>query len=487
MNLFINRTLSFYSSAFVFCGITFSQQSSPPNIILIMADDLGWGDVGFNGNRNIKTPCLDSLASQGTVLTHFYAGAPLSSPTRASVLTGRNAFRTGVFSANEGILRPEEKTLPEYLKTIGYTTGHFGKWHMGTLTYTEIDANRGRPENVNLFNPPSEHGYDESFVTESKVPTCDPMFAPIRNNGRFWDRIGHEQPKKLYGTSYWDTNNEKVVDNLDGDDSRIIMDRVLPFISKAVSKESPFLATIWFHTPHLPCVAEPKYASMYEGYSMEQRNYFGCITAMDAQISRLIVFLKRNDLYDNTIILFCSDNGPEINTPGSAGVLRGMKRSLYEGGIRVPSFIVWGKRNKDFTQTMSQPSSTDDYLPTLADLCGFSLSDERKIDGESLLPFLTGQTTKRKKPLVFCSGSQGAVVLGHFKLYVSKNKTELYNLDVDPNEQHDISATYPKIVFYLKSYLYKQIADFQDSFEGKEYGTSSLLRLNQQWHSIFNK
>lgn len=118
-----------------------SQQSiNQPNIILIMADDLGWGDVGFNGNKVIRTPVLDGLASKGVKMERFYSAGPLSSPTRASVLTGRNPFRTGVFSANEGILRPEEITLPELLKTAGYQTGHFGKWHLGTLTATEMDA-----------------------------------------------------------------------------------------------------------------------------------------------------------------------------------------------------------------------------------------------------------------------------------------------------------------------------------------------------------
>lgn len=141
-------SIGLLASTTLFAEKMAAQQNVSPNVILIMADDLGWGDVGFNGNPIIKTPCLDRLAYEGTVFTHFYAGAPLSSPTRASVLTGRNAFRTGVFAPNEGIIRPEEKTLPEYLQAIGYETGHFGKWHLGTLTYKEKDANRGCPENL---------------------------------------------------------------------------------------------------------------------------------------------------------------------------------------------------------------------------------------------------------------------------------------------------------------------------------------------------
>ena len=260
------------------------QQEKQPNIILVMADDLGWGDVGFNGNKVIKTPILDRLASEGVRMDRFYSAGPLSSPTRASVLTGRNPFRTGVFSANEGILRPEEITLPELLQDAGYQTGHFGKWHLGTLTYKEIDANRGRPENKHLYNPPVQHGYDVAFVTESKVPTFDPMIKPAVNNGRFWDYVHEKDTTLTYGTFYWDIDGNKVTDGLTGDDSRIIMDRVLPFIDHAVMTDKPFFSVVWFHTPHLPCVAGPEHAALYQNHPLEERNYYGCITAMDEQV-----------------------------------------------------------------------------------------------------------------------------------------------------------------------------------------------------------
>lgn len=200
----------------------------------------------------MKTPCLDKLAVEGVRFEHFYSAAPLSSPTRASVLTGRNAYRMGVFAPNVGILRPEEQTLPELLKERGYATGHFGKWHLGTLTVQERDANRGRPENKHLLNLPAEHGYDEAFVTESKVPTFDPMYAPASNNGRFWDYLANGEERKAYGTYYWDAEGNKITEGLQGDDSRIVIDRALPFIDQSIRQSKPFLATVWFHTPHLP-------------------------------------------------------------------------------------------------------------------------------------------------------------------------------------------------------------------------------------------
>ncbi|MGM9758829.1 MAG: sulfatase, partial [Parabacteroides sp.] len=384
-------------------GVSHAQSTGKkPNIILIMADDMGWGDVGFNGNRIIQTPCLDRLATEGVRMDRFYSAGPLSSPTRASVLTGRHPFRTGVFSANEGILRPEEITLPELLKQVGYTTGHFGKWHLGTLTCNEVDANRGRPDNKHLYNPPAWHGYDAAFVTESKVPTFDPMLKPQTNNGRFWDYIQDRDTVLTYGTYYWDIKGNKVSAGLAGDDSRIIMDRVLPFIDNSVAEEKPFFSVVWFHAPHLPCVAGPEHAALYPNCSLEERNYYGCITALDEQIGRLISFLKNKQIYENTILLFCSDNGPELNTPGSAGNYKGKKRSLHEGGIRVPAFMVWPEQIKT-SLILEEPCSTSDYLPSLLDMVGIPYPAERELDGESFWPLITGKQSAKQKDLVFCS------------------------------------------------------------------------------------
>ena len=167
--------------AFALSGFSATKSDKKkPNIILIMADDLGWGDTGYNGNTIIKTPFLDQMAKDGVQFNRFYSASAVCSPTRASVLTGRNPHRTGVFYANQGILRPEEITIPELLKKQNYVTGHFGKWHLGTLTTKQKDANRGKPGNTKEYNPPALHGYDVAFVTESKVPTYDPMKRPTK-------------------------------------------------------------------------------------------------------------------------------------------------------------------------------------------------------------------------------------------------------------------------------------------------------------------
>ena len=465
-------------------GVSDAQQTTKqPNIILIMADDLGWGDVGFNGNKIIRTPVLDKLASEGVKMERFYSAGPLSSPTRASVLTGRHPFRTGVFSANEGILRPEEITLPELLKAAGYQTSHFGKWHLGTLTATETDANRGRPENKHLYNPPVLHGYDVAFVTESKVPTFDPMLKPQTNNGRFWDYIQERDTALTYGTFYWNIKGNKVTEGLAGDDSRIIMDRVLPFIDCSVAEEKPFFSVVWFHAPHLPCVAGPEHAVLYENYPLEERNYYGCITAMDEQVGRLVAFLKNKQVYDNTVILFCSDNGPELHTPGTAGNYKGKKRSLHEGGIRVPAFMVWSDRIKT-PQVLEEPCSTSDYLPSLLDLLGISYPARHELDGESFWPLITGKVQEKKKELVFCSGKQGAVILGKYKLYYSEGRYELYDIESDPSEKLDLAEQLPDITGRLRNILAARLRSYEDSFTGKEYGRESYDKVGQDWWNI---
>lgn len=468
---------------FPFLAIQAQQTTKQPNIILIMADDLGWGDVGFNGNKIIRTPVLDKLASEGVKMERFYSAGPLSSPTRASVLTGRNPFRTGVFSANEGILRPEEITLPELLKAAGYQTGHFGKWHLGTLTATETDANRGRPENKHLYNPPVLHGYDVAFVTESKVPTFDPMVKPRENNGRFWDYMQEKETALSYGTAYWDINGNRETEGLTGDDSRIIIDRVLPFIDRSVTEEKPFFSVVWFHTPHLPCVAGPEHAALYRNYPLEERNYYGCITAMDEQIGRLVSFLKNRQVYENTIILFCSDNGPELNTPGTAGDYKGKKRSLHEGGIRVPALMVWPDRIKT-PLVLKEPCSTSDYLPSLLDITGIAYPTGRELDGESFWSLIAGKAQAKKKELVFCSGHQGAVIEGNYKLYYSEGQYELYDIEDDPYEKHSLAEQLPDITKRLRKVLSVQLESYESSFFGKEYGRESYDKVGQDWWNI---
>ena len=223
-----------------------------PNVILLMADDMGWADTGFNGNTVVRTPHLNSMAANGLVFNRFYAAAPVCSPTRGSCLTGRHPYRYDIPTANAGHLLKKEWTLAEMLKGKGYRTGHFGKWHLGTLTQSGRDSNRGGERNQEHFAPPTDHGFDTFFSTEAKTPTWDPLWAPQKHNRSWWDPV-EPSLRSPYGTAYW-TPQGKVEATLEGDDSQIIMDQALAFIEESIEKEQPFLTVIWFHAPHLPVV-----------------------------------------------------------------------------------------------------------------------------------------------------------------------------------------------------------------------------------------
>ena len=461
--------LSTYILLLVLTGILAAQFSAEakavekPNVILIMCDDLGWGDVGFNGGKKIRTPHLDEMAANGLNLTRFYAQAPVCSPTRASVVTGRHHDRTGIYTANNGHLRDGEFTLSEALAAEGYATGHFGKWHMGTLTRKLKDSNRGAKAKSN-YSPPWQHAVKTTFATEAKTPTYDSMWQPTgskakktnsKNKGDFreasgkgWHAIAEETNREFYGTRYW-TEEETFIDpnskDLLGDDSGLIMDHALDFID--THRETPFLAIVWFHAPHLPVVASKKDTDSYadgklDGYHL---NYYGCVTALDRAVGKLRTRLRDHGIADNTLVAFCSDNGPEGNdkAPGRQGQFKGRKRSLYEGGVRVPGLLEWPAKIKPGTSS-NVATCTVDYFPTILDIVGVDMPDDRPLDGVSLVPLLEGSMETRPRPLGFHIRGQAAWHDGDWKAYCSKVNSsdwELYNLKDDPGENNNQAAT----------------------------------------------
>ncbi|WP_339732315.1 sulfatase-like hydrolase/transferase [uncultured Gimesia sp.] len=446
-----------------------------PNVILIMCDDLGWGDTGFNGNKIIRTPHLDAMARAGMNLKRFYAGAPVCSPTRGSCLTGRNPFRYGIVHANTGHMKPQEQTLAESLKTVGYRTGHFGKWHLGTLTKTTRDSNRGGPKNSDHFSPPWQNGFEVCFSTEAKVPTWDPMRKPKgKASGKGWAALTEESPSQPYGTHYWNAVGEIVNDNLRGDDSRVIMDRAVPFIKQSVQEKQPFFCVIWFHTPHLPVVAGPDYRKLYAKYDLNHANYFGCITAMDEQVGRLRAQLKSLAVAKNTMLWFCSDNGPEgkASAPGSAGPFRGRKRDLTEGGIRVPALLEWPGNIQPGTETRF-PMVTSDYLPTILAAAGLMIPEDRPLDGINLLPVLEQNLQERRQPIGFQFQNNAAWMTQQYKLLRTRKRGndqyQLFDLLADPGETTDVSETHPELVKQYQTELERWIKSCANSNQGRDY------------------
>lgn len=441
-----------------------------------MCDDLGWGDVGFNGSKTIQTPHLDKLALQGLRFNRFYTASPVCSPTRASCLTGRSPYRMGIPTANAGHLKQEEITIPELLKESGYATGHFGKWHLGTLTTKIKDANRGTPGDDRHYSIPSMHGYDTWFVTESKVPTFDPMIKPIQFDSTLgeslrygWQRVEKKEAVEAYGTKYWEAEEIYSTENLSGENSQVIMDRVIPFIERAVDRDQPFFSAIWLHTPHLPVVTDSLHAIIYPQASFEEQLYFGSITAMDEQIGRLYAKLQALGIDDQVMIWFASDNGPERDTPGKSGPFRERKRSLYEGGVRVPGFLYWPEKissgETDF------PLCTHDYLPTLMDYLSIPYPSTRPLDGISLTNVFSGQLKSRPQPIGFRFGKKMSWVNQQYKLIsVDEGQTfELYNLIDDPSEQTNIIQSNRILADRLRLELFAWIASCDQSELGQDY------------------
>ena len=451
-----------------------TQAADKPNVILIMCDDLGWGDVGFNGNKIIRTPHLDAMAKAGLKFNRFYAAAPVCSPTRGSCVTGRHPYRYSIPFANSGHMKQEELTLAELLKKKGYTTGHFGKWHLGTLTKTVKDANRGGPRGAKHFSPPQANGFDVCFSTESKVPTWDPLLRPKGNNSnKWWDAVSDTVEAKPYGTAYWNERGESVTENTRGDNSRVIMDRAIPFIRGAAKRGKPFFGIVWFHAPHLPVVAGPRHATMYAEFPKYEQHYYGCITALDEQVGRLRAELRALGIADDTLLFFCSDNGPEGqagSAPGTAAHLSGRKRSLLEGGIRVPGLVEWPARIKPGRNT-DIPCVTSDYLPTILDLVGAKPVAGRPIDGISLMPLLDGKLAKRGKPIGFESKGQLAWIGERFKLYRGGGsaKFNLFDLVADPSEKTDLAKRQPGLAKRLAGELAAWRASCQASAAGEDY------------------
>ena len=453
------------------CQPSASPSNTRPNIILVMADDLGWGDVGFNGARRVQTPNLDALAERGIVFERFYAASAVCSPTRASVLTGRHPYRLGIPTANAGHLREGEITLAELLRDAGYATGHFGKWHLGTLTTTIRDSNRGRPGHSAHFSVPTQHGFDVYFSTEAKVPTHDPMLEPVEfdtlkgESLRFgWASVARGQETTAYGTHYWEGPNTPSTVNLDGDDSRVIMDRVLNFIDRVHQNAQPFLAVVWLHSPHIPVVASEAHRAAYAGFSHEEQLYFGAISALDEQIGRLWSYLEDLEVEDGTMLWFASDNGPERRTPGSAGPFRERKRSLYEGGVRVPAFVVW-PAGIEAGERITTPAVTSDYVPTILDALDLDYPDDRPLDGVSLMEIIAGLRTERGRPIGFQIHDKLSWVDDTYKLIsVDQGRSfELYNLVNDPEERNDLRASQPERAASMKAALLDWVASCAES------------------------
>lgn len=326
-----------------------------PNMIFVMTDDQGYGDVGFMGHPHLRTPVLDQMAHQGLQMHRFYAAAPRCSPTRASVLTGRHPNRSGVFSFGHA-LRPQEHSIATALREAGYRTGLFGKWHLGSVR-------AGQPTS------PDGHGF-EVWSAAPNFYVNDPWFS---RNG---------QPVQVQGEG-----------------SAVTVAEAMPFIREAVQQGRPFFAVIWFGAPHTPHEATEELQALYPDLPRRLRNYYGEITGVDQAVGTLRQELRRLGIAENTLLIFTSDNGGQPGDGAEHLGLRGAKSEVWEGGIRVPAVVEWpGRIGPGITHV---PASTVDLYPTFLEIAGVCMPHERPMDGISLVPLFEGRMQKRPQPLGF--------------------------------------------------------------------------------------
>ena len=442
-------------SALAFTAVPATAQPKPkhPNIVIVLADDMGYGDLGCYGNPVIKSPNLDKFATQGLRFTQGYSASAVCSPSRSAILTGRTPYRNGVFNwipeNSEVHLRTSEITIATLLRRLGYATCHVGKWHLNGMF-----NNPKQPQ-------PNDHGYDWWLATQNNA-------AP-----------SHKNPVNF-------VRNGKAVGEVKGFSSQIIVDEALRWLDKERDKDKPFLLSVWFHEPHLPIESAPMFQSNYPDLvknDPDKAQHHGNITQADDAFGRLMAALAKLNLAEDTIVIFTSDNGPEGNgltmrTRGSTGGLRGRKRSVYEGGIRVPFMVRW-PGHVPAGKTADQPVVGTDIFATLCEITKAPVPKDRVIDAVSFVPAFAGKEIERKRPMYW----RCPIAPEEFKIAMRQGdytilanpaltKFELYNLKADVKQAEDLVAKEPQRFQAMKAALIKLNTEIEaegpDWWKGKE-------------------
>jgi arylsulfatase A len=400
------------------------------NFVIVLADDLGYGDLGCYGSPVIRTPHLDAFAKEGLRFTDCHSGGPLCSPSRGALLTGRTPFRSGVYSwipaGSPMHLPAREVTIAKLLKDAGYATCHVGKWH--------CNGKFNSPDQPQ----PGDHGFGHWMSTQNNAGPS------------------HQNPVNF-------VRNGKRVGRTEGFSPTLIVDEALRWLDarQGGEKDKPFLLCVWFHNPHEPVATAREFTNLYPG--REGAEYYGNVTQTDHEFGRLVKSLDERNLHEDTFVFFTSDNGPETlnrykgahRSYGSAAPLRGMKLSLYEGGIRVPGLIRWPGRAKA-GGTSDVPVNGTDLLPTVCEIARLKVPDDRPIDGVSLVPLLEGKPLPPRKHALYWRYDGGgrddpgpmkmALRDGDWKVLADEafTKFELYNLREDVAEKNDLAGKEPR-------------------------------------------
>lgn len=416
-----------------------AQAPRRPNVLLIMTDDQGYGDLGCHGNPVLKTPNLDNLQRHSTRLTNFHVD-PTCSPTRSALLTGRYSSRTGVWHTVMGrsLLRADETTLANLFATAGYRTGIFGKWHLGD----------------NYPFRPQDRGFHEVLTFGG---------GAISNTPDFW------------GNNYFDDtlrHNGKL-EKQAGYCTDVFFAAAQRFIEQ--NKDRPFFAYLPANAPHQPYNVAEKYRKVYadQGVPSPRAEFYGMIANIDENVGRLLARLRELGLEDDTIVIFMTDNGTaagynENTRAGFNAGMRGFKGSEYDGGHRVPCFLRWPGRlpaGKDVTHVTAHI----DLMPTLLDLCGVAAPARLAFDGASLRPLLAGKAWPERTLLVHSQRidhpekwRKCAVMTDRWRLV---NGSELFDMAADPGQRRDVAATQPAVVAELRQAYERWWSDISSRFD----------------------
>ena len=405
--------------------------TAKPNVILVMTDDQGYGDLGCHGNTMIRTPALDKLHAESLRLTDFHV-SPVCTPTRASLMTGQDCMRVGAWATTWGRSLPyaDELMMPAFFRSGGYRTGMFGKWHLGD----------------NYPFRPQDRGFDHAVYHGGGGVGQTPDYW---GNDYFDDTYFHNGvPKKHTGycTDIW-------------------FDEAMKFIT--ANKARPFFAYISTNAPHSPLNVAKKYVEPYmtKGVHGSMARFYGMIENIDENMGRLIARLDKLGLAENTILIFMTDNGTAGGGRASKGrrwigfnaQMRGKKGSIYEGGHRVPCFWRWPGGGLGGGRDVTPLTAHIDMVPTLIDLCGLKKSDKVKFDGVSLAPLLGGRTKALPDRHVFAQFRQSNSPPGQWSCTVMSDKwrlvggKQLYDIKTDPGQKKDIAAKHPEIAKKLRA------------------------------------
>ena len=391
------------------------QQAKKPNIVIILADDQGYADVSYHAHpKEVSTPAIDKLASEGVVFTNGYASAYVCAPTRAGLLTGRYQQRFGFYKASDSRagMPLNEKTLAEYLKEEGYATGIFGKWHLG-LEYEYRPLQRGFDEFYGFLG----HGAHDYF-----------------------DLNCHEDSK--HNCIY--RNNEIINDQ--GYLTDILANEATSFIKRHTDDPNPFFLYLPFNAVHWPLQAPKSDIAKFDTGDTDRDVMLGMLHRMDLAVEKVYDALKSTGEYENTLLFYFSDNGGAKKIQANNSPLRDYKQSTYEGGIRVPFIVSWPNVIKSGME--DEPVISLDILPTILDAIGKKLPEDRVFDGRSMMPLFRGELERPLHDHMVWDGNESrwAIRQGDYKLV--KNRTgdiELYNLQNDISESNDLQDANPSI------------------------------------------